>query len=211
MPDLERETALARLVDTVTAAIGAADELEPAARTTLEAVCQATGWPLGHLCVPADAGEEFVSSGIWAGAVDRFPVLCELSAGTRFRRGSDLVGRAAAGRPVWSADVTGDPLCVRARQGRELGVRAAFAFPVVAADGVAAVLEFFSPRVVPPDELLLGVTAGLGHQLGRVVDRRKAHQLLESSRNRLEQIIETSVEGFVSMDAAGRVTGWNGA
>ncbi|GAA3155184.1 hypothetical protein GCM10010466_52680 [Planomonospora alba] len=212
MRDEERRAALMKLLDDVTAVASASEELEPAARTTLEAVCELTGWPLGHMCVPADIGDDFVSSGIWVGAIDRFPVLREVTARTRFPPGIGTVGKIiVTGEPVWSADMIRDPLVLRTRQEKDLGVRAVFAFPVVAADGVAAVMEFFSDHVVPRDEALLKVMASLGHQLGRVIDRRKTHHLLESSRNRLEQIIETSMEGFVSMDAAGRVTGWNGA
>ncbi|MFC4058879.1 ATP-binding protein [Planomonospora corallina] len=210
--EAERRAALMRLLDDVTAVASVSEELEPAARTTLEAVCELTGWSLGHMCVPADIGDDFVSSGIWVGAIERFPVLREVTARTRFPPGVGTVGKIIiTGKPVWSADMNRDPLVLRTRYEENLGVRAVFAFPVVAADGVAAVMEFFADHVVPRDEALLKVMASLGHQLGRVIDRRKAHQLLESSRSRLEQVIETSMEGFVSMDATGLITGWNSA
>jgi PAS domain S-box-containing protein len=212
VPDVEREAALLALLDNVTAVAGAVHELEPAARATLAAVCELTGWPLGHLCVPADVGDDFVSSGLWVGAIERFPVLREVTARVHFPPGTGTIGQIiATGQPVWSADMSRDPRVLRARQERDLGVRAVFAFPIVAADGVAAVLEFFSDRVVPRDEALLRVMSSLGHQLGRVIDRRRAHQMLENSRQRLQQVIETSMEGFVSMDAAGRITDWNSA
>nr|WP_260407612.1 ATP-binding protein [Planomonospora venezuelensis] len=200
------------MLDSVTAVANTADSLEPAARATMAAVCELTGWPLGHLCVPAGPEQEFVSSGVWVGETEEFPVLREVTARTRFAVGTGIVGRVVAtGEPVWSLDVTSDPDFVRARQGVELGVGAAFAFPIVAADGVAAVLEFFSRRVTPPDPPLLRVMASLGHHLGRVVDRQRAERAMEAGRLRLEQMIETSVEAFVAMDAAGRIVGWNAA
>ncbi|GGL46728.1 ATP-binding protein [Planomonospora parontospora] len=212
MPDTDREKALVELLDSTTDSVRAADELEPAARATLEAVCKLTGWPLGHLCVPAGSGDEFVSSGIWVGATEEFAGLREVTARTAFTSGAGIVGRVAAtGEPVWSHDVDRDPNFVRTHQGADLGVGAAFAFPVVAADGVAAVLEFFSTRTVPPDAPLMRVMANLGHQLGRIVDRRRAREALEASRARTEQMIETSVEAFIAMDSAGRIIGWNTA
>ncbi|GAT71094.1 PAS domain-containing two-component system sensor histidine kinase/response regulator [Planomonospora sphaerica] len=212
MPDTDREKALVELLDSTTASVRAADELEPAARAALEAVCKLTGWPLGHLCVPAGSTDGFVSSGIWVGAAEEFPGLREVTARTVFTSGAGIVGRVAAtGEPVWSHDVNRDPNFVRAHQGADLGVGAAFAFPVMAADGVVAVLEFFSTRTVPPDAPLMRVMANLGHQLGRVVDRRRAREALEASRARTEQMIETSIEAFIAMDSAGRIIGWNAA
>ncbi|WP_449061529.1 ATP-binding protein [Planomonospora algeriensis] len=212
MAGTQREVALVTLLDTVTAVASATDDLEQAARAALSAVREVTGWPLGQLCVPVDNGEAFVSCGIWAGPIEDFPVLREIAATTRFAPGTGIIGRVAAtGQPVWSHDVTVDPLTAGVLRGRDPGVRAAFAFPVIAADGVAAVLQFFSRQQVDRDEALLRVMASLGHQLGRVIDRHRAHQTVQASRERLQQIIDTSVEGFISTDAAGHITEWNAA
>ncbi|WP_189236441.1 sensor histidine kinase [Planomonospora parontospora] len=210
MRDQERETALLALLDGVTAALSAGDDLESAARATLRAIRKATGWPLGHIWVPEGGGDRFVSSGAWTGAVKEFPLLYQATAATRIPAGTDIVGRAAAtGEPVWSRDVTRDPLFTRARHGADVGVRAAFALPVVTADGVAAVLEFFCHEAVEPDESLLRVLASLSRQMGRAIDRHRARQEAEAARRRLEQVVETSVEAFVSVDADDRIVGWN--
>ncbi|WP_141703542.1 ATP-binding protein [Planobispora rosea] len=213
MRGTDRERALIALLDDVTAVANTARELEPAARATMAAVCEVTGWPLGHLCVPSGPGrDEFVSSNVWVGEAEKFTTLREVTSRTRFTLDSGIVGRVVStGEPVWSVDVTRDPTFVRAQQGVDLGVGAAFAFPIVAADGVAAVLEFFSHRVAAPDAPLLRVMASLGHQLGRVVDRQRARDAVEAGRRRLEQMIESSVEAFVAMDAAGRIVAWNAA
>ncbi|MBG0831903.1 PAS domain S-box protein [Planomonospora sp. ID67723] len=210
MPAGEREAALVALLDGVTAALSASDDLESAARATLRAVRKAIGWPLGHIWVPDGTSGCFVSSGAWTGAVKEFPLLYEVTTAARLPPGADIIGRAAAtGEPVWSRDVTRDPLFTRARPGEEVGVRATFALPVVTTVGVTAVLEFFSREAVAPDESLMRVMASLGHQMGRVVDRQHARREAELARHRLEQVIETSVEAFVSVDAQGRINGWN--
>ncbi|GIH94273.1 ATP-binding protein [Planobispora siamensis] len=212
MPDREREATLLALLDGVSAALGAGDDLESAARATLRAIRTATGWTLGHIWVPEGGSGYFVSSGAWTGAVKEFPLLYRATAVTRLAPGTDIVGRAAAtGKPVWSRDITRDPSFVRARQGVDAGIRTAFAFPVMTADGVASVWEFFCRQETEPDEILLRVMAGLGHQMGRVIERHRARQEAEAARTRLEQIIETLVEAFVSVDADGRVIGWNAA
>ncbi|GAA3134042.1 hypothetical protein GCM10010466_25860 [Planomonospora alba] len=208
----EREATLLALLDGVTAALSATDDLESAARATLRAIRKATGWVLGHIWIPEGNSGHLVSSGAWTGAVKEFPLLYRATTVTRLAPGTDIAGRAAStGKPVWSRDITRDPVFVRARQGVDAGLAAAFAFPVMTADGVAAVLEFFCHQETEPDETLLRVMAGLGDQMGRVIDRHRARQEAETARARLEKVIETSVEAFVSVDADGRIIGWNTA
>ncbi|GAT69399.1 PAS domain-containing two-component system sensor histidine kinase/response regulator [Planomonospora sphaerica] len=212
MAGTQRDAALVALFDEITSLAQASDDFEAAAHATLGSVCELIGWPLGHLWVPADLGDDFVSADIWAGSIEDFPALREVTLRTLFSPGTGTIGQVVTtGKPVWSRDVTADPLFFRAQQERDLRVRAAFAFPVVAADGVAAVLEFFSEQAAERDEPLLRMLTALGHQLGRVIDRQRVHQLVEGNRHRLRQLIETSMEAFISMDAAGRITEWNAA
>ncbi|MBG0832175.1 PAS domain S-box protein [Planomonospora sp. ID67723] len=212
MPGGARESELVALLGNVAAKIRTGDDLESAARAALEMVCEATGWRVGHLYVWDEADGRFVPSDVWAGAVEEFADLREVTATTRFAPGTGIIGHAAkTGRPVWLHDVTCDPVFLRARQGVDLGVGAALAFPVTAADGVVAVLEFFSHEVIPQDAQLMRVTASLGHHLGLVADRWRARQEVEAARTRLEQIIGTSVEAFVSIDADGHIIDWNTA
>nr|BFE80690.1 hypothetical protein GCM10020093_032910 [Planobispora longispora] len=212
MPDREQETTLLALLDGVTAALSAGDDLPTAARAALRAMRKATGWTLGHIWLPEEGGGHFVSSGAWTGPIKDFPLLYQATTRTRLAPGTDIVGRAAAtGQPVWSRDITRDPSFVRARQGIDAGMRTAFAFPVMTADGVASVWEFFCRQEIEPDETLLQAVTSLGRQMGRVIDRHRARQEVEAARIRLEQIIETLVEAFVSVDADGRVIGWNAA
>ncbi len=85
------------------------------------------------------------------------------------------------------------------------------AIPVLGRTGVVAVLEFFSQVPLKPDGDLLRVLGTLGAQLGRVADRVHAQRALEAGAHRLEEIIETSAEAFVEMDADGMIRAWNAA
>ncbi|MFB9890824.1 ATP-binding protein [Planobispora takensis] len=204
--------ALIALIDDVTALAAATDDLPEACRAALSAVCEVTGWPLGHLGVPAADGQAFVSAGVWAGPIEDFPALRQIADATRFAPGTGIIGQvAASGQPVWSRDLTDDPVVAALLGGRDPGVRAAFAFPVIAVEGVAAVLQFFSPQIIARDEPLLRVMTAIGYQLGRVADRRTVRTATAAGHDRLRQIIDASVEAFVSTDAAGHITEWNAA
>src|SRR5438445_5502411 len=130
-------------------------------------------WPVGHLYVSNGQGE-MVPTTVWhLEEPERFRVFREVTEASRLPAGMGLPGRVlATGRPAWIADVTKDENFPRARHALDIGVKAAFAFPVIVGDEVAAVLEFFAIESVEPNEPLLEAMAHIGSQLGRVVERR---------------------------------------
>jgi diguanylate cyclase (GGDEF)-like protein/PAS domain S-box-containing protein len=112
----------------------------------------------------------------------------------------------ASGQPAWITDVTADPNFPRARAARGIGVRAAFGFPVLVGDEAAAVLEFFSPTPVAPDDALLARLAHIGSQLGRVVERGRATRERERLRRRTEVLLDSAGEGVYGVDPDGKTT-----
>ena len=79
---------------------------------------------------------------------------------------------------AWTEDISGSQL-PGAKAAREAGIKAAFAFPVLVRDEVVAVLEFFCDEFQEPDESLLELMAGIGTQLGRVVERKRARDEID--------------------------------
>lgn len=214
MPN-DREAGLVSLLQEASRASNESDRIVDAARRVLAAVCSATQWPVGHLCLPDDRDRRvFVSTDVWhlTGA-QSFTRLREASAGMRFPLGAGLVGQAAQNAtPVWSRDVATEPTFLRGRDPDTVqGVAGAVAFPVVSQGITAAVLEFFADTEIEPDPRLLEVMADIGVQLGRVADRVAAQRELRHTTARLERIMDTSVEAFVGMDEGGMITAWNAA
>src|SRR5439155_22260913 len=104
------------------------------------------------------------------------------TSGNRPRRGEGLPGRVwATGQPAWIDDAARDPGLLRPGVHEDLGVRGAFAFPVVSAGEVVAILELFSPQPQASDEDLLSLTADIGRILARVADRARVAELLHQS------------------------------
>ena len=88
-------------------------------------------------------------------------------------------------------DLSKDTNFPRAESARLGGLRAAFAFPVVAGDDVTAVLEFFSDTAQAPDAFFLQVMAQIGTVLGRVVERNRLGKIVEErTRNLQAEVIE---------------------
>ena len=174
----------ARFVDllrTVTVAANEATDLESPLRTTLDAICDQTGWPVGHVYMRANEPPyDLVPSGIWhLDDTERFATFREVTERTRLAPGIGLPGMVlASGRPQWFPDVTRNPNFPRANLAKDIGVRAGFGFPIRVGPEIPAVLEFFTDVALPPDEEFLGVMDLVGTQLGRVIERMRGEDAL---------------------------------
>ena len=179
--ELRKTSALVELLGSVAGAANEAADLPGVLEPTLAGVCAYVGWTAGHAYVQAkDVGEQLISSGVWRlldpVAMEPFKQAIEEA---RFGPDEGHVGRAlTTGRPAWTADISRSPL-PGAQAAREAGIKAAFAFPVLVRDEVVAVLEFFCDEFEEPDESLLELMAGIGTQLGRVVERKRARDEID--------------------------------
>ena len=200
---LEEQTASVQLLQRVAVAANERTSLDDGTRNALDLVCAHTGWPVGHayrvrgmLRGGPGAGSELLPTGIWhLDDPERFHSFQEITAATTLPRGVGLPGQVLeCGKPVWVVDVPDDPNFPRARQARELGLRAGMAFPVLVGREVVAVLEFFSPDPAEPDEAFLGLMANVGTQLGRMVDRARAERSIAELVRGLQRSKEAAEE-----------------
>ena len=181
--ELHATSELVQLLQRAAVASNEANALDEAAAKVLADVCHYMGWPVGHLYVAGDG--EMLPTGVWHfDDPERFHTLREVTERTPLPSGAGLPGRVlATGRPAWIVDVTQDDNFPRAKAVLDIGVKAAFGFPVLSGNEVAAVLEFFSNEPIERDEALIEAMANIGTQLGRVVERttyerRLSHQAL---------------------------------
>lgn len=197
--ELLRETSIA-----ATEATSAEEHFE----RCIESICRCTGWPVGHVYQVDRATGLLMPTDIWYLANDRrFSAFREVTAATRFEQGVGLPGRVLAKRaPAWIADVTSDPNFPRAKLASDIGVRGAFAFPVMIGGEVVAVLEFFTERTAIPDHSLLDLMGRIGIQSGQVMERQQA--AAENQRLRIENelILNSAGEGVYGLDVRGHTT-----
>ncbi len=195
-------------------------EFEEAIRTCVETVIDYTGWPVGHVYLVSEYDPGLlVPSGIWhLEDPDAFASFVRATEATNFGLGEGLPGRVfASGEPSWIVDVTVDPNFPRAKLADDIGVRGAFAFPVIATGEIVAVLEFFDRDPAKPDELLMATVGHIGGQLGRVAERTTAQNELAKYRDHLEELVdertlaleqtEDALRQSQKMEAIGQLTG----
>lgn len=127
-----------------------------------------------------------------------------------FKPGVGLPGFVLAyAAPHWIEDITTHRDYPRANPGDGNGVRSAFAFPVMVGEKVAAVLEFYTDKIVERDNLLLDITAQAGLLIGRVIERAQTEEIREESERRLAGIVDIASEAIISIGADGCIKMFN--
>jgi Amt family ammonium transporter len=173
---LRLQTDSLQLLQGTATAANQAKSFEDVVRTCLESICAFGGWSIGHCFMTDGRGEKLISSGIWhLDDEESYAVFREATDKTYLGLTSGFATQVwASGEPTWSADVSKEKDFFRARAAEDVGIKGAAAFPVLIGDEVVAVLEFFSPEPLEPNEAVLEVMASVGTQLGRVVERTRS-------------------------------------
>ena len=186
---LAQQASEANLLHSAAEMAAATESFDEALQQVVNRICEATGWPVGHVYQPAaENPNELVPTQIWhladAQACSTFR---EITERTTFTRGEGLPGRILeSGHPAWITNVQIDTNFPRNRLAQNLGVKGAFGFPVTIRGELVAVLEFFSYMPVAPDENILQLTRNVGEQLSRVFERKRAEQDLRRAREAAE-------------------------
>ena len=213
MAAVQRENQVVKLLQEIAVAANEAANVEEAIRRSLERICEATGWPMGHLYLTSEGGDRLVSTPVWhLSHPMKFNALRRLTDGMEWRLNVGLPGRVLAeARPSWVVDIRTDPSIVRTSLATSLGVRSSFALPLLIGTEVVAVLEFFSEEALGLDERLLEVAGHIGVQLGRVIERKRASILLAASERHYRLLFERNLAGVFRIAIDGRILDCNDA
>ncbi|MDJ0836516.1 MAG: response regulator [Acidobacteriota bacterium] len=177
---------------------------EEALEQCLKLVCQATGWPVGHVYVTEINPLRAVTTKIWyLEDPEAFSTFREVTERTDFSFGSGLPGRILAlGQPAWITNVMTDRNYLRNQLAGDLGVRSAFGFPIMLEGETLAILEFYAREELVRDEELMLLMRSLGEQVGRVFERRKAQEELRDYAAALEETNRSLKEATEAARAA---------
>jgi len=181
-----------QLLQRIAVAANQTSAIGEALQVALDQICLHTGWPVGHVyMLTGTRGRRLESTRLWhLDNQERFKTFREVTERLHFEPGVGLPGRVLeSGQPLWIIDVTKDANFPRYKAVTDIGVRAAFGFPVLIGKEVVAVLEFFSELPMEPDEALLEVMANVGTQLGRVVERIRAEEAILNNNFQLQQAL----------------------
>ncbi|MGB0911329.1 MAG: response regulator [Nitrospirales bacterium] len=198
---LQQETVIVQLLQEAAISANEARSVDEAFQMVLDQVCTYTKWPLGHVYLKHDEDEGIlVPSKIWHMECSQFEVFRLNTEQTSFQAGIGLPGRVmSSGRAAWVSDLSQDERCPRVNAAYDIGIKAAFAFPVIIENQVTAVLEFFSTRVQDPNDRILEVMAIIGTQLGRVIERAQAENRMKQAKIMAEEGSRSKSEFLATM------------
>jgi signal transduction histidine kinase len=166
---LSLENAVARiLVDSPT--------LDAAIPLVLQSICESLEWELGAFWAVDERFGVLHYNTTWHSGSDAMTQFAALSSQITFPAGVGLPGRVfASGEPLWISDVVKDTNFPRARAAEQLGLHAAFAFPIRRMGKVLGVMEFFSRKIQRRDEDLLQMLSAIGSLIALVIESKQTY------------------------------------
>ena len=210
----ERKRAERRLAAqyAVTRILAETATLHEAIPCILEAICDSLGWAMGVFWLVDQQAKVLRCEEVWylpGVAVSEFDAA---SRRLTFAAGVGLPGRVwASGAPAWIPDVTRDDNFPRAPIAAKEGLHGAYGFPIRFGRDILGVIESFTRQIRQPDEALLEMMDAIGSQIGQFIERKRAEKATRESEARKGVILETALDGIITIDHEGRITEFNPA
>ncbi len=185
--ELQQTTALMHLLKSIASSANAADTIEEGLQAVLDAICEYTGWQLGHAYLLDKKSNTLRSSGVWhLDHPDACTAFKKLSTDIYILQGEGFIGEIYADcTPMWVHDITQSKVHKRRETAIKAGLKSAFGFPIMLGRNAVGVIEFYSTKTDIPDPALLSAMTNVGKQLGQVIERCNARLTLEDSLTQL--------------------------
>ncbi|MEG4940390.1 adenylate/guanylate cyclase domain-containing protein [Microcoleus sp. F4-D5] len=181
-----------------TRAIGEAVDFHSALEVILHQVGETIGWDVGEAWIPDAEGTVLQSARGWYASNPSMESFRRQSEQLTFARNIGLPGRVwTSKQPEWVEDISrGYPHFLRSKIALELGFKAGFGIPILVGDEVLAVLVFFKISSCRKDAQFIDVFNAVGTQLGSLIQRKQAEELLRIAEERYHSIVENAMEGI---------------
>ncbi|NJL68042.1 MAG: response regulator [Richelia sp. CSU_2_1] len=186
---VEMET---RLLLRATQAISKADDFESAIDLILGLICRAIEWNLGEAWVPSSDDKVLKCA---RGRYVSDPRLSEFRKATwqlTFAPGVGLPGRVwQSQQPEWIEDAStaSEQVFPRWAIAANVGLKAAFAVPILADSEVLAILVFYREKVLYCQPRLLELVSAVATQLGAMIQRKQAEAALRQQQKQTERLL----------------------
>jgi len=192
--------------------IADAESVADARPKILRAVCETLEWDMGAVWdVDADAGVLRCVE-VWSVPEIDIGEFEKANAELECRRGERLAGEVwQLAEPKWIANLAGVDGYPNASLALKCGMASAFGVPVEVRGEVCHVLEFFSPKIAPPDDELLQTLGGIARQLSHLIERKRSEEALRRSEMRKAAILRSALDCIITFDLEGKITEFNPA
>jgi len=195
---VREKTRSLELLQHVATVTNEADSIEMALQNSIDAICEFTGWPIGHACLTKGrAVDRLYPTNIWHLAdPDRLHDFRTETENLEFTAGQDLPGLImTSGRPEWLRNAI-DNVEYRRFSSANHNICAGFGIPVLANKVVTGVLEFYTDQQTGQDPSLLDLMLHVGEIVGRVVERKMSEDQIRQSQQQFKDYADTAADWF---------------
>ncbi len=180
-------------------------------RRILRNLCETGTWARGEIWIVDVEMKALRPLDTWPAPATE-PLETRATTGTTYLPGIGLPGQVwAGGKPIWVADLAGDPVFGRPGTATRSGPGSAIAFPILNGHVVTGVVALFSREVRQPDDSLLAVVTDIGRQIGQVVERKRAEDALQKSVEDIHAVLDNVADGVMTTDEGGFISSFNRA
>lgn len=207
--ELEQTIGLMGLLKSVATAANEADSIKEGFQIAINSICAYTGWTVGHAYIYSEEKQKLVSLDVWhLQEPARYETFKRVSEVTELANHEGFLGEVFAdSTPMWVLDVVDSTVYTRKKAASEVGLKAAFGFPVFIGKKAVAVIEFYSPSAEIPDENLLSTMGNIGKQLGQIVERVDTIKNLKRSNLKMEAASRDLQESLAKAEEANKAKG----
>ena len=183
-----------QLVHTLIRETSLASGIEEIISVVLSRVCQHLEWDISHAYRWQDITEQLVSTKLWyfGTSTNEYIEFQRISESLEFNANQCLPGRTLlVNQPVWLYNIEDN---VEFQRHDIVKFNSAFALPVILNGKIEFVMEFFTKRIVEPNNSFLSTLNSLSIQLSLLLEQKKAEQQLLDYANSLSvQALELSL------------------
>ena len=208
----KRNENLLSVQNQITRVLAEANTITEATPRLLEVIGNRLNWTVGVVWRFDPESEMLRCVNVWYPS-ERTAEFREFDTLTRkmvYAKDMGLPGRVwASEQPTWiTQDAASDSQnrFPRATLAKNLGLRRAFAFPIMGGATFLGVIEFSSEEMNEPDPALLRMIGAIGNQVGQFMVRKWAEEEQLRLANNIRLLLESTGEGIFGMDLSGRCT-----
>lgn len=196
-----------RFLQKVTQAISESSDFQSALEVALWKVCKLTGWKFGEAWIPNFNSTILKCSPAWYGSDQNLDKFRQLSEKFTFVPGVGLPGRVWTSKQsewIYDVSIQEETVFLRQQLVKEVGFKAGVGIPVIDNNQVLAVLVFFMFESCEEDKRLIEIVSTVATQLGSLLQRKRAEEAQQESKNRLYAVLDNSTAIIYVKDTYGR-------
>ncbi|QMS91428.1 response regulator [Nostoc edaphicum CCNP1411] len=169
--------------------------ISEATRQILQGICESLAWDLGEIWMVDQQANVLRFLDTWHKASLEMQEFEALKRQTTFAPGIGLPGRVwASSEPVWIADVVKDINFSNFKIAAQVGLHAAFGFPIRSGNKILGVITCFNREIQPLDEDLVKTMNSIGEQVGQFIQRKQAEEEIQRQNLRSQLFTEITLK-----------------